>query len=401
MKKVIKKLFNLQGLWIDSTDWKENGVILKVRSPRNTAKCPFCGKSTKLIHQKRERKIKHGIYMGKIVYLLIKVRRFYCKKCKKTFREEIPIIDRKRISKEFRKTAILELKTQSFNEVSKKLKVSSNTLTRVLKEGLKNYQIDWKNFGEEIYLGVDEHSFRGKNLLITITELKKQKLLAILPDDRQKTLDEFFSKIPEEIKPKIKGCCIDLKISYKNAIKKHFPKTQIVVDKFHLVKLANQSMEEIRRIIFSSTKRQPRVRRIMLKGKEKISSIEELKLKQIFETFSDFPDLKASYIIKERIREMYQMNSIEAARKHLKITILLLEESNSYYLQSLKRTLKRWRKEILNYFLLPITNAFTEGCHTKIKMVKRVSFGFKNVYNYIGKIMLAFLPFFEIFYHHF
>jgi len=80
MKKVIKKLFNLQGLWIDSTDWKENGVILKVRSPRNTAKCPFCRKSTKLIHQKRERKIKHGIYMGKIVYLLIKVRRFYCKK---------------------------------------------------------------------------------------------------------------------------------------------------------------------------------------------------------------------------------------------------------------------------------------------------------------------------------
>lgn len=91
-------------------------------------------------------------------------------------------------------------------------------------------------------------------------------------------------------------------------------------------------MEEIRRIIFSSTKRQPRVKRIILKGKEKISSIEELKLKQIFETFSDFPDLKASYIIKERIRKMYQMNSIEAAREYLKITILLLEESNSYYL---------------------------------------------------------------------
>ncbi|MCD6085687.1 transposase [bacterium] len=154
----------------------------------------------------------------------------------------------------------------------------------------------------------------------------------MLPDDRQKTLDKFFSKIPEEIRPKIKEGCIDLKISYKNAIKKHFPKVQIVIDKFHLVKLANQSMEEIRRIIFSSTKRQPRVKRIILKGKEKISSIEELKLKQIFETFSDFPDLKASYIIKERIRKMYQMNSIEAAREYLKITILLLEESNSYYL---------------------------------------------------------------------
>ncbi|MCD6085686.1 transposase [bacterium] len=56
---------------------------------------------------------------------------------------------------------------------------------------------------------------------------------------------------------------------------------------------------------------------------------------------------------------------------------------------------------MLNYFLLPIANTFTEDCHTKIKMVKRPSFGFKNVYNYIEKIMLAFLPFFEIFYYHF
>ncbi|MBI3626575.1 transposase, partial [Candidatus Uhrbacteria bacterium] len=38
------------------------------------------------------------------------------------------------------------------------------------------------------------------------------------------------------------------------------------------------------------------------------------------------------------------------------------------------------------------TNAFTEGVHTKIKLMKRVSFGFRNVFNYISKMTLAFLP---------
>ena len=42
------------------------------------------------------------------------------------------------------------------------------------------------------------------------------------------------------------------------------------------------------------------------------------------------------------------------------------------------------------------TNGFTEGCHTKIKMMKRVSFGFRNINNYIAKMMLAFIPLFEM-----
>nr|MDA3839637.1 transposase [Patescibacteria group bacterium] len=46
----------------------------------------------------------------------------------------------------------------------------------------------------------------------------------------------------------------------------------------------------------------------------------------------------------------------------------------------------------LNYFENKTTNGFTEGCHTKIKMIKRVSFGFRNIDNYIAKMTLAFLP---------
>ena len=43
------------------------------------------------------------------------------------------------------------------------------------------------------------------------------------------------------------------------------------------------------------------------------------------------------------------------------------------------RTLQRWRREIMGYFELPITNGFTEGCHTKIKLLKRLSYGYRNV----------------------
>ncbi|MDF1497926.1 MAG: transposase [Patescibacteria group bacterium] len=52
----------------------------------------------------------------------------------------------------------------------------------------------------------------------------------------------------------------------------------------------------------------------------------------------------------------------------------------------------RWKEYILNYFNNFSTNAFTEGCYTKVKMIKRMPFGFRNIENYIAKVMLAFAP---------
>jgi len=54
--------------------------------------------------------------------------------------------------------------------------------------------------------------------------------------------------------------------------------------------------------------------------------------------------------------------------------------------------LRRWREPILNHFDNGTTNGFTEGCNTKIKMLKRVSYGLKNVEVYWRKMLLGFVP---------
>jgi transposase len=48
---------------------------------------------------------------------------------------------------------------------------------------------------------------------------------------------------------------------------------------------------------------------------------------------------------------------------------------------------------ILNFFETGITNAYTEGVNTKLKLIKRTGFGFKNKEVYIKKALLAFTPF--------
>ncbi|MEM3715307.1 MAG: transposase, partial [Nitrososphaeria archaeon] len=56
------------------------------------------------------------------------------------------------------------------------------------------------------------------------------------------------------------------------------------------------------------------------------------------------------------------------------------------------RMLRRWHEYILNYFNHKTTNAYTEGVHTKMKLIKRMSYGYKNVEVYIKKVLLSFIP---------
>ena len=57
-----------------------------------------------------------------------------------------------------------------------------------------------------------------------------------------------------------------------------------------------------------------------------------------------------------------------------------------------RNMLRRWKEQILNYFDNRTTNAFTEGVHTKIKKIKRVSYGFRNVDVYVRKVALSLIP---------
>lgn len=72
--------------------------------------------------------------------------------------------------------------------------------------------------------------------------------------------------------------------------------------------------------------------------------------------------------------------------------IINLKSSDDGELIRWGNTLKRWKEPILNHFDNRTTNGFTERCNTKIKMLKRNSYGLRNVEVYWRKILLGFVP---------
>jgi len=118
-------------------------------------------------------------------------------------------------------------------------------LRRLLEREIDGEELGFIKEEEEIFLGIDEHSFRHQELVHIVTEVKKRKMLGILRDDRIATLKMFLKKIPAK---KVKEVCIDMKESLRKVAEEVFPKAKVVVDPFHVIADSNRRMGEARRI---------------------------------------------------------------------------------------------------------------------------------------------------------
>lgn len=396
-------MLNLQGILIDRVEVldKEQEILVHCRSPRLMTTCPDCGRSTKKVHQRSIRKVKHGVMNYRQIILFLAVRRFKCKQCQKVFTESFPGISRDKTSANLKIEMLDWLRRNSFNFIGEQFKISPSTLVRYLLKMNGDISIDWAT-ANITKLGIDEHSFRGKYLIITITDLSNKKLLAILKSDNQATLAQFIAQIPSKYRDRINEVCTDLRSSYKPVIEKMLPQAILTADRFHVGLLARRALDDIRTIVQDEASgSRINLKKILWKNGDQLSENEQVKLATIFKKYENFPVLKEAYIIKEQIIQMYYTHSEEEALKRFKNIIMLLEtSSDSCYLATMRRTLKKWKIPILNYFKYRTTDGFTEGCHTKIKMMKRVSYGFKNIDNYIAKMTLAFLPLIWILNYH-
>ena len=126
---------------------------------------------------------------------------------------------RSRLTRQAEAEALWQLRDRNFSQVRRELGVGYGTLRRLLEMEIDEEAMGFIQGEAEIYLGIDEHSFRHQELAHTLTEVKKRRVLGILRDDRIATLKKSLSKIPED---KVKEVCIEgypiIGVSYHRGI---------------------------------------------------------------------------------------------------------------------------------------------------------------------------------------
>ncbi|POZ87770.1 hypothetical protein AA80_09785 [Petrotoga sibirica DSM 13575] len=115
-------------------------------------------------------------------------------------------------------------------------------------------------------------------------------------------------------------------------------------------------------------------------------------MKKLYKTLKEHPYLKEYYRYLLMLKWMYKAETYEEGKRRLHILIGMMEESEGPQVWRWAKTYIRWEKEILQYFVNRTTTAKVEGHHTHIKLIKRISFGFKEVLRYTKKVLLGVMP---------
>jgi transposase len=170
----------------------------------------------------------------------------------------------------------------------------------------------------------------------------------------------------------------------------------VVADVFHLVKLALQAMDEVRR------RRQQQIhghrghkddplfklRRVLRVGKERLDEATIAKVFDRLRKADTDDDVGSAWIAVDLLRKMYAAPDRDTAHRRLVAFYEWVVEIDVAEVTRLARTIDTWQDEVLAFFDTRASNGPTESANVKIKNVRRAARGFRNTDNYRARILL-------------
>lgn len=199
--------------------------------------------------------------------------------------------------------------------------------------------------------------------------MDNSSLLEVIDSHKSDDIIEMLKQQPEEMRASVKEVCVDMWGGFPKVIKEVFVNAKITIDRFHVMKLVNKSLNKIRlKLGLTGLKNKS----LLMKNNQDLKDTEQSELRELFQKSLV---LEIAYSFKEELRQIYESNSTVKSglikmRKWLKYAGLFFAD--------IAQTLASHLPEIANFFTNRTTSAVTEGINTKIKLILRQSYGFTS-----------------------
>ena len=271
MDERIAALLGLEGVAVREAVERDGGWEVEVE-PALPKRCANCGGSVHGHGWLPRRRVSH-LWIGvRTVHLNWLPQRGLCEQCGKTVTTRPVGLEPWQLqTPQAQEIALVALRRQSFRAVAQDLGASPASLRRLVDRTVPLEDRSWHQIPGDLVLSVDEHSFRGTDLMITIAlRSPLKRLLVILPDDRMASLEAWLKELPGEVRDRIRVVSTDLKESYRKVFSRLCPAAVVVPDPFHLVREMTRVLDDVRRLEQAEIRR-PIPRWPLVKGAEKLS----------------------------------------------------------------------------------------------------------------------------------
>lgn len=232
-------------------------------------------------------------------------------------------------------------------------------------------------------LGIDEHFFSRKlGYATTFFDLKNHKVYDVVPGRSEASLEGYLQKL--EGKELVTVVCMDLAVGYRALVRKHFPQARIVADRFAVIRVVNQHFLACWKELDPVGSKN---RGLLSPMRRHAGNLSAEQRERLADYLRRIPALETIYRFKRKLTHLLllkhqnQKKCRTLAARFLR-SITHLKDCGLAQLVSLGQTLHSWREEIATMWRFTRNNGITEGFHTKMEVLQRQAYGFRNFNNY-------------------
>jgi transposase len=239
------------------------------------------------------------------------------------------------------------------------------------------------------YLGIDEiHLGSKKGFYTIVIDWEDGRILWAKPGRGKAALHGFWRRL-RLAKAKIRAVAMDMSGAYWSAVLEHLPQAALVFDKFHILKLMNERLDDLRRQMVREAEGPLKLqikgtRFLLLRNPQNLTAEQIPKLDEALRLNEP---LLVGWYLKEELRELWNHTSRQSMKAFLKDWCDKAGQTGIGQMLKMAKTLRTHTWGILAYADHPITSGRLEGINNKIKTLTKRSYGFHDENFFILKLL--------------
>lgn len=398
---LFKRLLRLEGVRVVAVELagepgEERIVVDLARPPRRWLRCPGCGFRTRASYDRSLRTLRHLDVLRTPCLLRLEVRRLACPDCG-VVSEELPFArSGSRFTRAFEDTCVWLARDAPKTVVSRLLRIDWATvgrmIERVVAEASAASGEQWLDGLRRI--GIDEVSYRkGRRYLLCVVCHDTGRIVWAAPGRNRAVLHAFFDELGPQRCKLLGAVSADLAPAWQEVLRERAPNALVCADPFHVIKLAGEALDTLRRQDWQRLRKQDPRRAVWLKGtrfvlRQRADTLTNGQRELIEELAQTNERVYRGWLLCDQLRAVFASDRDQAP--------LLLDEwlhaaGSSLLVPFVKlaRTLSEHRDGIVNAIRLGLSNARLEAMNSTVRLISHRSRGFRRLDSLLALIRLV------------
>ncbi|HEV3166710.1 MAG TPA: ISL3 family transposase [Isosphaeraceae bacterium] len=376
--------FGIRGYQYRRTEYRDGRVIFTIHQEPDTCRCPACGSRDVVSRGTVERHFRTVPIGSRPTAVALPIPRVECRACGAVRQVKVPFAEpRRSYTRAFERYALELSRRMTIRDVARHLNVGWDVIKDIQKRD-PSRRFAKPKLKHLRHLAIDEIAVaKGHRYLTVVMDLESGAVVFVGDGKGADALKPFWKRLRPS-GAKIAAVAMDMSAAYRGAVSTYLPKATIVFDRFHVVKLFNEKLSDLRRALYREATDVMHkevlkgTRWLLLKNPENLDAEKDEK-KRLEEALALNQPLATAYSLKDDLRRFWEQPGKRFATAFLDGWIRRAEASGIRMLQQMAKTLAAHRSGLLAYYDVMITSGPMEGTNNKIKTMKRQAYGFRDL----------------------